>query len=186
MLLFCVFLPTRKEEKPTDFLILHFYTLYSIECLGNIIDICFFFSFLFCCTTQVKDFLFYFILYFSSPLMLFLFFQFIFIYIYVHFFSSSCYIFHRLSVIFFSFSLPYALCCAVCLFDVEILVVRQNEKKKSQQQHKICMKCHKMIFNRFSHSNSVKQLSCVDSCHVALPRMYVYLYSYLLYVNIRL
>lgn len=114
---FCFVFP----KKPTDFLILRYfissfflYTLYSIECLGNIIDICFFLS---CCTTQVKIFLYIFYSLLLLSLMLFLFFQF-----YIHFFFlHACYSRLSVNILFISFPL-----CIVCLFDVEILVVRQS------------------------------------------------------------
>lgn len=112
---FCFVFSYRQEKKKSPQISWFFIsTLYTPSSVSAILLTSAFFFFSFLLYDSSKRF-FYFILYFSSPLMLFLFFQFI--YIYVHFFSSSCYIFHRLSVIFFSFSLPYALCCAVlCVY----------------------------------------------------------------------
>jgi len=111
-----------------------------------------------------KDFFLYFILYFSSRLCCF------FSYNFIYIFFPSCLLFLTLRKYSFHF-IPSMHCVFIWCGDIG--------RSTKSQQHKICMKCHKMIFfNRFSHSNSVKQLSCVDSCHVALPRMCVYLYSY--------
>ena len=166
---FCFVFP----KKPTDFLWFSdilFHLFFPLHFILHRVSRQYYWHLLFsfCCTTQVKIFLFYFILYISSPLMLFLFFQFI----YTFFLSF-------LHAIVFSTNSPY-----IHFFPMHCVFIWCGDigrSTKSQQQHKICMKCHKMIFNRCSHSNSVKQLSCVDSCHVALPRMCVYLYSYFIF-----
>jgi hypothetical protein len=108
MLLFCV--SEKKAHRFHDsrifYFILFFSTLYTPSSVSAILLT----SAFFLLYDSSKDFFLYFILYFSSPLMLFLFFQF---FLYIH---------SRLSV----YSLHFLSLCIVCLFDVEILVVRQS------------------------------------------------------------